>query len=525
MITVELELHQRVRAVVLSDLAAFDKRREVLRLVQEALETAGTFYRSRDTRAFFFDRVDRRLLDLEQQPFQYLLSTVSGLSATETIFKFVADRLQAEAHRAAPLVDIHTLAHWDPATGRLMISDGGGGLWVHEEGDEWRSAHNGDGGLFLTDADATPWIPEFGANGHSLQWFLDGFLFGDGDDLSRQDQQTLLLMFLLQQFFPARRRTRVVPALLGPQGSGKTTGQRRTGHLLIGPRFDVTALHRDREDAFVAAVTNRTVCAIDNADSRVNWLPDALATYATGTRYRMRRLYTTNDEVSYEPRAVLMLSSRDPQFNRPDVAERLLPFRFERPTRYEPEGPLFDALAARRGAIWGQLLLRLGQIADGLAETPCPRLQFRMADFATFGWAVSRISTGDATEWERLLGRLERAQAEFASDGDGLVEALRVLLEREGSIGPIAIADFFKRAAQVAEEEHLPFPRNAIGFGKKLSSMRRVLEVELAVRLHEQRGLGRRRTVTLTPKPTRAGEGRDGREGVSETVSKSRTEP
>ena len=71
-----------------------------------------------------------------------------------------------------------------------------------------------------------------------------------------------------------------------------------------------------------APVADRVVLGLDNADSRVPWLPDALATYATGQRYRLRKLYTTNEELAYTPRAILLISSRDPRFNRADVVER-----------------------------------------------------------------------------------------------------------------------------------------------------------------------------------------------------------
>jgi hypothetical protein len=337
--------------------------------------------------------------------------------------------LQANTARTAPLVDVHTLAHFDPATGLLAVSDGAGGVWFRERGGEWSLTYNGDHGLlFLTEPEAESWTPEFGVNGEALKWFLTRLLLAD-TPLSGEAQRTLFHVNVLHQFFPALRRTRMIPAFLGPQGAGKTTALRLTGALLLGPRFDVTGLQRDREDAFIAAVTNRAVCALDNADSRIPWLEDALATYATGLRYRLRRLYTTNDEVSYEPRAVLMLSSRDPQFNRADVAERLLPFYFERPERYEPEERIFRELEIRRGAIWGQLLTRLGEIDDSLAETEAPALSFRMADFAAFGWRLF-APLGQAAEWVGLLRRLEEVQAAFASEGDGVVEALRVLVER-----------------------------------------------------------------------------------------------
>ena len=83
----------------------------------------------------------------------------------------------------------------------------------------------------------------------------------------------------------------------------------------MGKEFEVSGLRKEKEDAFVAAVTNRVLYAIDNADTRVDWLEDALARYATGEAFRFRRLYTTNEEVSYRPRAILMLTSRDPLFS------------------------------------------------------------------------------------------------------------------------------------------------------------------------------------------------------------------
>lgn len=493
----DTSLHQEIRAALLDrDVPAFDKRRRALALVEDALLGVGEFLRTPDGRAFLFLKTERRLYDLDQRPFQHLLTSISGLSSKEAPFQFLLDKMQATTTRTARLVEVYSLASYDPVGGRLAISDGAGGVWVRERGGRWQETHNGDGGLlFLTEPDAMPFVPEFGADGGALAWFLDLLLFAR-HPLTPEDQRTLFTVFLFHQFFPSLRRTRVIPACLGPQGSGKSTALRLTGRLLLGPRFDVIGLHRDKEDAFVAAITNRTVVALDNADSRVPWLDDALATYATGRRYQLRRLYSTNEEVSYEPRATLMLSSRDPQFNRPDVAERLLPLHFERPERYRDEASIFDELEARRGAIWGHLLMRLGTIADALPETAAPALPFRMADFAAFGW---RVFAANASEWEALLGRLERAQAEFASDGDGLVDVLRILVERDGVLGPIEVGDLFKVGAKIAEEKRLNFPKTTNVLGRRLTNSRRVIELELGVRVQEERRHGNKRWITLTP--------------------------
>ena len=493
-------LQETIRDIVLSHHSPFDKRRIIRDLVKQVLldGARGFVCQTPDGRGFYFHRAERRLYDLEQKPFQYLLSSVSGLSATEAWFRFVLDSLQTEAARREP-VEVHTLSFYEVEAGCLVISDGQGGVWRRERGGRWEQAHNGDGGiLFLTDSDAEAWTPEFRQDG-SLAWLFSQLLLENSPELSRDEQRTLLLVWLLENLFPALRRTRIIPAFLGPQGSGKSSAMRMIGRVLCGPQFDVTGLSRDREDGFVASLCNRVLVGVDNADSRIPWLEDGLATYATGQRYRLRRLYTTNEEVSYSPRAVLMLSSRDPHFRRPDVSERLLPFSLERPQKYESEEVLYSRLMARRGRIMGELLLRAATIADLLASVKLPSLPFRMADFASFGWVVARVS-GQEAEWQKLLSKLEQAQAQFASEGDTLVMVLRSILETESVIGPVDTGQLYKRCAALAESESLPFPRSAPGFGRHLTNMKRVIEVELGATFYEERGTGNRRYVTIRPR-------------------------
>ena len=490
-------LQESVRNVVLGNHPAFDKRRMIRDLVKKGMIDArrGFLCQSADGRGFYFHKGERRLYDMEQKPFQHLLSSVSGLSATETQFRFVLDSFQTDAARTKA-VEVHTLAHYDLQTGLLVVSDGAGGVWRRERRGKWESGYNGDDGiLFLTDLDAAAWEPQFKRDG-ALAWLLNQLLLDNDPVLTCNEQKTLMVVWLLHNFFPALRRTRVIPAFLGPMGSGKTSTMRMIGTLFCGPEFDVTSFSRDREDAFVAAVSNRVIVALDNADSRIPWLEDSLATYATGLRYRLRRLYTTNEEVSYSPRAILMLSSRDPHFRRPDVAERLVPLYFKRPDSYQAESVLFGGLVERRGQIMGELLSRAGGVADSLADLRLPALQFRMADFASFGWAVAKAA-GEESEWIELLKKLERRQVEFASEGDSLVIVLRTIMESEGVIGPLDVGSLFKKCAVIAESEALPFPKSAQGFGRHMTNMKRVIEIELGATVAEGRGHANRRIITL----------------------------
>jgi hypothetical protein len=510
-----------IRSVVLDrDTPPFDKRREVACIVEGELSAVGTFLRTNDGRAFFFHKGERRLYDVDQTAFRHLLTEISGLAPTEGFFKFTLEKLQASGNRTARLVEVHTFAHFEKRTGLVAVSDGATGIWVREHGGDWQLRNNGDDDLlFLADSQVKPWVPDFSGDGSALEWFLSQFLFANSP-LAAEDYRILILIWLLQQIFPSLRRTRMIPAFLGPQGSGKTTAMRLLGRLLVGPGFDVTGLQSGREDAFVASVCNRVVLGLDNADSKIPFLPDALARYATGQRYQLRKLYTTNEEASFSPRAILMISSRDPQFNRPDVAERLLPLNFNRPNNYRTECDIFDELERRRAEIMGSLLIRAGQIADSLSEHPARTLQFRMADFASFGERVF-ARHHESSNWIDLLVRLEKAQTEFASEGDGLVDALGVLLAQD-RVTDEPVGDLFQRCRFVAESHGFIFPKSCQSFGRRLTSMRRVIEIELGVHFQESRGHGGQRSVSLTSRGRNEGDvgddssGTASREGIRE---------
>ena len=176
--------------------------------------------------------------------FSYLLTIESGLSATESYFGFALNLLQAETARLTP-TPVHTLGYYDTETGTLAISDAGPGIWVREYGGKWVHTHNGENGLlFFTESWATPWEPDFTDN--HLAWFLDNFTFADSPPLTAADAKLLFTILLLQQFFPRLRRTRLLPAFLGPMGSGKTTKIRLIGRLLLGSEFDVTNLRKKK---------------------------------------------------------------------------------------------------------------------------------------------------------------------------------------------------------------------------------------------------------------------------------------
>ena len=79
-----------------------------------------------------------------------------------------------------------------------------------------------------------------------------------------------------------------------------------------------------------------------------------------------------------------------------------------------------------------------------------------------------------------------------------MVEALRFLLE-QGRIEDIDVGDLFKKCRQVANDNGLLIAKSAQGFGRHLTNMRRVIEIELQVRLVEATGHAGSRRISLIP--------------------------
>jgi hypothetical protein len=498
-------------AVVTPNISSFDRPRMVSKILYLTLLKMGDFFRTSEGRCFYFERKEKRLYGMESEAFGQLVTERSGLSPTENHFKFAVRLLFAFTARRAQLVKVRSLSSYDVDQNILAVSDGTTGIWRCKNG-EWKLLDNGDEGLmFLTEPDAERWEPDFSGDGSDIQWFIDSFNFA-GNSQEVEDQKELLKMWLLSLFFGSMLSTKVVPAFLGPQGSGKSTCGRMIGRLFLGSAFNVSGLRTDKEDAFVASLTNRVFHVIDNADSRVKWLEDALARYATGETVRLRALYTTNEEVAYSPRATLMLTSRDPHFRRPDVAERLLPFNMKRLEGFIDEFTLFSSLYSKRAKIMGDLLKLAQEAMEAIQTVPAERLRFRMADFAGFGMRISK-KIGQEKKWQLILERLEKVQVDFASQEESIIEVLRFLGKNIIDIR-LSTGDLYQRCSKANEQLKLLFPRSAQSFGRRFWDRQRIIETELGVKILKETGQGGVVFVTIR---------RDhGSDGPSPTVKEER---
>ncbi|ROR43405.1 ATP-binding protein [Kitasatospora cineracea] len=168
------------------------------------------------------------------------------------------------------------------------------------------------------------------------------------------------------------------PFLTGPQGAGKSTGGRMLVRIVEGMSGDLRRAPKDEEN-LIAAVAAGWVTALDNLSHMTPDLSDAMCCIVTGAESVKRALFTDGDVHRASYRRPLLLTGIDVGVIRPDLAERLLPLRLERPAVRRTEAELWAEYAEVLPVVLGSLLDLTVKVRAAEAETPT---DLRMADFA-----------------------------------------------------------------------------------------------------------------------------------------------
>ena len=168
------------------------------------------------------------------------------------------------------------------------------------------------------------------------------------------------------------------PFLTGPQGAGKSTGGRMLIRIIEGMTGDLRRAPKDEEN-LIAAVAAGWVTALDNLSHMTPDLSDAMCCIVTGAESVKRALFTDGDVHRSRYRRPLLLTGIDVGVIRPDLAERLLPLRLERPRVRRTEAELWAEYEQVLPVVLGSLLDLTVKVRAVEAETPT---DLRMADFA-----------------------------------------------------------------------------------------------------------------------------------------------
>ncbi|MFD6113310.1 ATP-binding protein [Streptomyces yangpuensis] len=268
------------------------------------------------------------------------------------------------------------------------------------------------------------------------------------------------------------------PFLTGPQGAGKSTGARMLLRIIEGMSSDLRRAPKDEEN-LIAAVAAGWVTALDNLSHLGPDLSDLMCCIVTGAETIKRALFTDGDVVRSRYRKPLLLTGIDVGVIRPDLAERLLPLRLERPRVRRTEAELWAEFEDVLPVILGSLLDLTAKVRAVQAEIPT---DLRMADFAHL-CAQLDAATG--------LGALNAYRAALDDLNDDVIEGdllAQTVLKHAAGTDPgqevrMTSAEWLHAITQLyTGEDCRPLPKGWPTTGKVFSDRLKRLQPTLAAR-------------------------------------------
>lgn len=268
------------------------------------------------------------------------------------------------------------------------------------------------------------------------------------------------------------------PFLTGPQGAGKSTAGRMLVRIIEGMSSDLRRAPKDEEN-LVAAVAAGWVTALDNLSYMTPDLSDAMCCIVTGAENVKRALFTDGDVFRARYRRPMLLTGIDVGVIRPDLAERLLPLRLERPTVRRTEAELWAEYAEVLPVVLGSLLDLTVKVRAAEAETPT---DLRMADFAHLCAQLDAATGfGSLAAYRRSLDDLN----DDVIEGDLLAQTVLQHAEsmEAGADQRMTSTEWLHNLSRLySGEECRPLPKGWPTTGKVLSDRLKRLQPTLAAR-------------------------------------------
>jgi len=402
-------------------LSVTERHRAIAGAVVQWLHARGRFYFHAERRDFatlmYFDSDRKLLLSIRGDAFLAWLSDSLAMNRAERSFVFVQSACETEglSDRA---IGIEPATYWASAPGVIYLSNGPG-LMARITADDVKLVDNGtDGILFPYGSTLRPWVLIDPRNP-----FETCSLFRDMST-SAPHGRDLFMLWVVS--LPSDQGTKPPLVLSGSVGSGKTRLARGVFELYgMPPR--IAAVLKNGDGDFWAAMDAGGLACFDNADTRTDWLPDALAAAATAGTLEKRRLYTDADRVSLRARSWVCVTSSSPDFaSDPGLADRLLVVRLNRRQGETAETVLSDEIAANRDSGLSCICMILSDALRDRGEIP-PGLNSRHPDFANLAVRIGR-AMGRGAEAVAALRHAEADKALFNLENDWVGATLLDLL-------------------------------------------------------------------------------------------------
>ncbi|MEI7731682.1 MAG: hypothetical protein WCO56_19075 [Verrucomicrobiota bacterium] len=399
------------------NMSTLQQRQQISAAVVGGLSKIGTFYFHATLRDFksalFFNRQTKRLENIGSDAFSAWLSSLIKVNRAEALFKSIFAEVQTAA-LASPLTSgIEPQSFWASRPQAIYLSNGDGQL-VKITAQSFTLADNGtDGVLFAAGRTLPPWKLVVPKDPFTASVFANGsYLANHGKDLLQ----------LWVYSFSTNPKSKPPVCISGDVRSGKTRTAKAIAEL-YGLPFIASKVEENGEDDFWPGMDAGGLFTLDNADTRVRWLVDALANAATDGCAQRRKKYTDADQVILRARAWLCVTSANPSFaSDAGLADRLLVIRLGRREGTTSDTALSDEIAAIRDAGLSHIVATLSKALADTSPTP-DNLNARHPDFAAFAVKIGR-ALGRESEALAALRAAEEDKSAFCLENDSIGAAL-----------------------------------------------------------------------------------------------------
>lgn len=400
------------------------------KVVLEKLHACGRFFFHTEHRDFatamFFDSNRKLLLPIANDQFLAWLSALIGINRTERAFQFILAAIQDEA-LAGKTTGLLPESFWASRPNAIYISNGDGHI-VKISAEGSTLVDNGtDEVLFPSGDTLNPWKLVEPKNP-----FEHCALFKTMSTIAPHGK---ILFELWVCSMVSNQRTKPPLVLSGPVGSGKTRIASGVAELFgLPPR--ITAITKNGEEDFWTQQHAGGMVCYDNADTRTDWLADALAAASTDGTREKRRLYTDTSRIIQRARSWAIITSANPTFAADaGLADRLLVVRLERRIDETAESALSDEIALNRdaGMSWIADLLSVA-IADSI---PVPGgMNKRHPDFANLFVRLGRACGREQDALDALKNaEADKSMFNLENDevGNAMIELMQIQNTFEGT--------------------------------------------------------------------------------------------
>ena len=364
-----------------------------------------------------------------------------GIEEHESHFSFIYGNLRSWVHENGMRAELRRFSVYNSMTQIAYMSAYNGRMFKIEPDEITDVAVGTDGVFFVDDDGGVNETPDIGQHGMLFERLIDGINFVPQglSGITPDQQRKAFIIWMFSLAFPDLMPTKPILLVEGEAGSGKTSAIVLLQLILMGAHRS-KQLKRNQEADFGVLLLRSPICLFDNADSYIDWVPDAIAAYATLGDFEKRKLYTDDDNLVIKPHAFIAATSRNPaSFRRGDVADRCVILRLERRPSFVAVTALKSQILADRPQLLGEYLWYIQRIVAELRNNPIDLSgteAYRMADFAAFGRVVGTVLGWTVEDLDNLMRALQGERDAFVNEEEPLIELLRKWIAYKPKHGP-----------------------------------------------------------------------------------------